>query len=198
MELESSNEVFDAQFSSTDFTKPQLTDHDGGILQTTGGASMGTLQASQDDGGILQSTGGASKGTLQASKDSKVESGSKVVMEGEEKVDDKQVEDLIAQKTKNALYSLFIKAKNWDEKHHTVVEEKTLRKRKCGSPELGTPSRMKPRQNGSSPNLRPRANSVVALPGTTKRQPRSRRNKSESLPKGQPLLTSMWPKEKKK
>ena len=163
----------------TDFTKPQLTDTDGGILQTTGGASKGILQAAQDPK--------CGAGNTQ-----------RVVIEGEEKVDDKQVEDLIAQKTKNALYSLFIKAKNWDEKHHTVVEGKTLRKRKCGSPELGTPSRMKPRQNSSSPNLRPRANSVVALPGTTKRQPRSRRNKSESLPKGQPLLTSMWPKEKKK
>ena len=174
MELESSNEVFDGRHASTDFTKPQLTDSDGGILQTTGGANKNTHDP-KDGTGNTQ----------------------KVVIEGEESVDDKQVEDHIAQKTKNTLYRLFIKAKNWDEKHRTVVEGKTLRKRKWGSPEQGTPSKMRPRQNGSSPNLRPRANTVVALPGTTKRQPRSRRNKSESLPKGQPLLTSMWPKEKK-
>ena len=119
-----------------------------------------------------------------------------VVLEGEEDVDDTQVEDLIKQKTRNSLFTLFIKAKNWDNKHQTVRNDNTPLKRKCNSPERGTPSKTRPRQSDNSPCLRPRVNSV-AVPTGAKKWSRKRRNKSESLPKDQQLLTSMWSKEKK-
>ena len=122
----------------------------------------------------------------------------KVVLQGEEGLNDDRVEELIRQKTKNALYSLFIKASNWEDKLQDDGEkDSTFRKRKCESPERETPRKSKQRQCDSSHLFRPRTSSTVVQP-SPKRLPRIKRNKSETVPRGQPLLTSVWPKINKK
>ena len=121
-----------------------------------------------------------------------------VVLQGEEGLNDDRVEELIRQKTKNALYSLFIKASNWEDKLQDDGEkDSTFRKRKCESPERETPRKSKQRQCDSSHLFRPRTSSTVVQP-SPRRLPRIKRNKSETVPRGQPLLTSVWPKVNKK